>query len=245
MLRIIRVGNLIPYESVTESIQKCIEYDFIPNSTYFTNGIFVINDKSKYSYIYEPNTKSITKCSKHEKLFIQYDECVIFKSIDSFNFLDNETEKIVWNFIKKHIETFSSNNLMCIGGDTYIYSLISYKYKDLIFMGDTNFLNDTKYNLKPYNMTHTYYDIKKCCSKSLTGKYDIIITWDIDLNILKFIENNIDNINNIIIIKHSITMENHRNHIEYTFITNFITKDTLFHHNKYDTVLVQYLVKAK
>jgi hypothetical protein len=220
-----------------------MEYDFIPNSTYFSNGIFIINDKSKFSYIYDPSNKSITKCSKHDKLFIQYDDGIIFKSVKSFNFLDTETEKIVWDFVKKTIERLSSNNLVCIGGDSYIYSFISPKYNHLTFMGDSVFLRDAVYNLKPYNMTHTYFDIQNCCSKQLTGKSDIIITQNLDANILSFIQKNIEHITDIIIIKHSYSLKYQKNKIEQSVIVDFGTEDSLFHYNKYDTVLVQHLVK--
>jgi hypothetical protein len=243
MLRILSVGDSIPYDSVIESIQKCMEYDFIANSTYFTNGIFVINDKSKYSYIYDPYTKTITKCSKHDKLFIQYDDGIIFKSFNSFNFLDTETEKIVWDFVKKTVKQFSANNLICIGGDSYIYSFISSKYSHLTFMGDPNFLKDAEYNLKPYNMIYTYFDIQKCYCEPLSEKSDIIITHILDAKLLEFIQKNIEHINDIIIIKHCCTSKHEKNNIKQLVIDNFSTKNSLYHHNKYDTVLVQHLVK--
>ena len=221
MLRILNVGKIKPVLNVLPSIQECMEKDFIPDSTYYSNGIVVINNKLNYSYIYDINTHQLNKTHGFKRLYIPYNDSLIFNTIENNIYKTNEMEKYSWKTTMIHLQTPTSNSLVCIGGDTYVYGILA-KYSKYYCIGNSCFINNAKVHLTPLEYNTVWLDDANINTK-IDNTMDVVINTLITSNIIQFLEMNRDKIKKLIIIDYNnMNLQTMNPHID---ILQFKDKD--------------------
>ena len=201
MLRIINVGKSKPVLNILPSIQKCMEQDFVPESTYYSNGIVVINNKLSYSYIYDINTDQLKKTHQFKKLYIPYNDSLIFNTIENNIYKTNEMETYSWKTTMTYLNNHTSNTLVCIGGDTYVYGILA-NYSRYYCIGNPNYINTAKVHMTPLNYDAAFVDSSNINIK-FNDNIDVIINTFIDSNIIQFLQLNKSKINKLIIIDYN------------------------------------------
>lgn len=201
MLRIVSVNETKPSLTLLPSIQKCLDDDFVPNSTYFSNGVVIINNKTNYSYIYNHVNNNIDKCSKYNYLYNPYNNNIFtFSSIDGNIYKTNEMQDYAHNSTLSILEQQSNGYaLVTIGGDTYVYGLLK-QYQKYYCIGNEQYLKDAKKNMTPQN-SHTIYLSVDNIDIHTNEPLDIIIGTTIDDSILNVLMSK--NINQLIILDYN------------------------------------------
>jgi hypothetical protein len=180
-----------------------MDNDFIPNSTYFSNGVVVLNDKTNHSYIYNSNNDTVSKCFKYNYLYIPYNinnNIVIFGSINGNKYKTNEIENYAWNSTLSMLNQHANaESLVTIGGDSYIYGLLKL-YKRYYCIGNEQYLKDAKRNLTPQNSHILYLDINDIDIHT-NEPLDVIINETITDSMINMLMTK--NINQLIILDHN------------------------------------------
>lgn len=124
MLSKIRVDKSIPIlnnMSLHPSINHVMQKYFIPDSTYFTNGIVVINDKSNFSFLIKDSDIKIIK--KMDRIKFKIGELYIWKSINSFHQNNMFIAYDIYDYINKLLKINYSKTWLGIGGEFMLYFL--------------------------------------------------------------------------------------------------------------------------
>lgn len=159
MLSKIRVDKYIPILENMElhpSIIKVMYEYFIPESTYFSNGSTVINDKSEHSFIVKNNQVKIIK--KLDRLIFKIGELYYWKSINSFNQNNILIARDIYKYINYLLKINTNKLFLGIGGEFMLYFLNYYvncQNKLIKFIGITNSINildDANFNSSHYNI---------------------------------------------------------------------------------------------
>lgn len=174
------------------SLQKCIKEHFIPNSTYYSSDVSIINDKANNSFVYDELTDSIYVIDKMDKLVIKTrdgwdEEFTITKKINSSDWKSCEMARDIHKSISYMLViNGKSNQLMAIGNDQYIYYILSQKrYQNMIAISDNiDELINCQDNCNDYNIdchlhnVSSYYDITQYPSVNDYNikKVDVIIS---------------------------------------------------------------------
>ena len=162
----IQVGDCIPILSPVWQLHPCltktIQQEFIPNSTYFTNGTMVINNKSSCSWHID-ETGNIKTTPKQKHIPFVCDDSVIWKSVDSFHQNNMKISGAIYQQVKSQLVSsiIDSDNypdtLIAIGGDltTYLvnywnrYSSYPQFSKKLIGISNSaDIIDDVRYNFE-------------------------------------------------------------------------------------------------
>ena len=147
-------------------IQKVIDYDFISDSVYFTNGKYVLNNKSNNTYV-ELNGE-IVKLNNIDKIPIIFGKYRIWKSINVFDQNNYNVANNIRNYvifilknsidnINYKINTKHKSILHGIGGEFYGY-FINLDYYDF-YIGYSNNLDILKcaeFNMNIYKLNTKY-----------------------------------------------------------------------------------------
>jgi hypothetical protein len=153
MLSKVRVDNYIPILEnmiLHPSLVQVMRKYFIPNSTYFTSGSCVINDKSDVSFIIKDNDIKIIK--KLDRIKFKIGNLYIWKSIDSFHQNNMLISQDIYDYINKLLKLNSTKIWLGIGGEFMLYFL-NHRYTSNIYpdkyIGITNsydILEDAEFN---------------------------------------------------------------------------------------------------
>ena len=179
MLSKIRVDTLIPnLENMIlhPSIERVMQKYFIPDSTYFTSGSCVINDKSDVSFIVK--YEHIKIINKLDRLKFKIGNLYIWKSIDSFHQNNILIASDIYNYINKLLKFNNNKTWLGIGGEFMLYFL-NHRYTSNIYpdkyIGITNsydILDDAEFNnslhhiniklkLVDYNVINNYPELNQ------------------------------------------------------------------------------------
>lgn len=228
MLTKVRVGECVPNVILTRELSEVMKYDFIPNSTYYTNGDIVINDKSDYSYRFLGNR--ILKLNKIDRINTNFMGIYIWKHIYSFDQNSTMSKNRIRSFVALNLIKSYSDSICGIGGEYYGYfCLLRKKYNKFYGLTNNEYIyNDAEFNMKMYLNGKKYFN-------SLTDYNDNINTFmngDVVVNlstITKYVINFLltNNFNRIVIIN---CKEKNYDRIlklneKYNFVNRFIIND--------------------
>jgi hypothetical protein len=228
MLTKVRVGEYFPDAILSRDLFEVINFDFIPNSIYYTNGNIVINDKSDYSYRFLGNR--ILKLNKLDRINTNFMGIYIWKHIYSFDQNSSMTKDKIRNFIALNLIKSKSDCICGFGGEYYGYfCLLREKYNKFYGLTNNEYIyNDAEFNMKMYLNGKKYFN-------SLTNYNDNINTFmkgDVIVNlstITKYVINFllINNFNRIVIV--SCKEKNYKKILKlnekYNFVNRFIIND--------------------
>lgn len=158
MLTKIRIQETMPDSNIKlhPFLKKVISSYFIKNSIYFTNGKYVINDKSKYTYMEKDN--KIVLLNKLNKIPIDFCNYKIWKTINVFD----QNNYSIANKIRRYVIFILNNQInhinrqIClygIGGEFYGYFISLKKYTKYIgYSNNLDILNCARFNFNIYNI---------------------------------------------------------------------------------------------
>jgi hypothetical protein len=160
MLTKIRIQETMPDSNIKlhPLLKKVINSYFIKHSIYFTNGKYVINDKSNYTYMVKDN--EIVLLNKLSKIPINFCNLKIWKSINVFDqnnySIANKIRRYVIFILNNQINNINCQKLLYgIGGEFYGYFISLKKYTKYIgYSNNSDILTCARFNFNIYNITH-------------------------------------------------------------------------------------------
>lgn len=230
----VTVGDNIPNVQLNTLLSIVMNYEFIPNSIYFTNGDIVINNKSKYSYKLVGN--KIIKLNKINRIPINFNNTLIWKQIESFDQNNTIMANKIRNKVISLLEKSLSRFLFGIGGEYYGYFCSLPQYEKYIGYTNNKYIHqDAIFNMNLHyyykqkdNQIISYNDMEQ-----ISNIYDsdcIVNLSKIPLKVIEFLNNN--NFKKIIIISCNNKNDKRIKMLNYKIINVFqFTNVELFYLN--------------
>jgi len=198
MLSKVRVDKTFPNVPVIPALKRCMEYKLIPDSTYYSNGSIIINDKADVSYIYDETTNDISEIAVNINLTLSIPNPTgeLFHIVKPINVFDQNNIAIaqdIRNTVMNYMIQYGvAKTLLGIGGEYYLYYiLLQQRYKmmfglsnnkTILSTSDINCANhecpckntyiDSYTNIKNFPVEDTFYLDENC---GVASRMDVIV----------------------------------------------------------------------